>query len=38
VGRVGVVAISRIMGILLAAIAVQFVINGVAGAFGLVLP
>jgi multiple antibiotic resistance protein len=38
VGRVGVLAISRIMGILLAAIAVQFVINGVAGAFGLVLP
>jgi multiple antibiotic resistance protein len=38
VGRVGVLAISRIMGLLLAAIAVQFVINGVAGAFGLVLP
>jgi multiple antibiotic resistance protein len=38
VGRVGVVAISRIMGLLLAAIAIQFVINGVAGAFGLVLP
>jgi multiple antibiotic resistance protein len=38
VGRVGVLAISRIMGILLAAIAVQFVINGVVGAFGLVLP
>jgi multiple antibiotic resistance protein len=38
VGRVGVVAISRIMGLLLAAIAVQFVINGVAGAFGLSLP
>ncbi|MGA7860868.1 MAG: MarC family protein [Thermoplasmata archaeon] len=38
VGRVGVVAISRIMGLLLTAIAVQFVINGVAGAFRLVLP
>jgi multiple antibiotic resistance protein len=38
VGRVGVLAISRIMGILLAAIAVQFVINGAAGAFGLALP
>jgi multiple antibiotic resistance protein len=38
VGRVGVVAISRVMGLLLAAIAVQFVINGVVGAFGLSLP
>jgi multiple antibiotic resistance protein len=38
VGRVGVVAISRVMGLLLAAIAVQFVINGVVGAFGIVLP
>jgi multiple antibiotic resistance protein len=38
VGRVGVIAISRVMGLLLAAIAVQFVINGVAGAFGLALP
>lgn len=37
-GRVGVVAISRVMGLLLAAIAVQFVIDGVVGAFGLVLP
>jgi multiple antibiotic resistance protein len=34
-GRVGVVAISRVMGLLLAAIAVQFVIDGVAGAFGI---
>jgi multiple antibiotic resistance protein len=38
VGRVGVIAISRVMGLLLAAIAIQFVINGVAGAFGLALP
>jgi multiple antibiotic resistance protein len=38
VGRVGLVAISRVMGLLLAAIAVQFVINGVTGAFGIVLP
>jgi multiple antibiotic resistance protein len=38
VGRVGVVAISRVFGLLLAAIAVQFVINGLAGAFGLALP
>jgi multiple antibiotic resistance protein len=37
-GRVGVVAISRVMGLLLAAIAVQFVINGVVGAFGISLP
>lgn len=37
-GRVGVVAISRVMGLLLAAIAVQFVIDGVAGAFGIVIP
>ncbi len=37
-GRVGVVAISRVMGLLLAAIAVQFVINGVVGAFGLTIP
>jgi multiple antibiotic resistance protein len=38
VGRVGVVAISRVMGLLLAAIAVQFVINGLVGAFGIVIP
>jgi len=38
VGRVGLVAISRVMGLLLAAIAVQFVINGAAGAFGFSLP
>ncbi|MGC2288287.1 MAG: MarC family protein [Thermoplasmata archaeon] len=38
VGRVGAVAIGRVMGLLLAAIAVQFVINGVAGAFGLAIP
>jgi multiple antibiotic resistance protein len=38
VGRVGVIAISRVFGLLLAAIAVQFVINGVAGAFGIVVP
>lgn len=38
VGRVGIVAISRVMGLLLAAIAIQFVINGVAGAFGISLP
>jgi multiple antibiotic resistance protein len=38
VGRVGVVAISRVMGLLLAAIAVQFVINGAVGAFGIVIP
>ncbi len=38
VGRVGVIAISRVMGLLLAAIAVQFVINGVVGAFGLSIP
>jgi multiple antibiotic resistance protein len=31
-GRIGVMAISRIMGLLLAAIAVQFVINGILGA------
>jgi multiple antibiotic resistance protein len=31
-GRIGVMAISRIMGLLLAAIAVQFVINGIFGA------
>jgi multiple antibiotic resistance protein len=37
VGRVGLVAVSRVMGLLLAAIAVQFVINGVSGAFGLVI-
>lgn len=38
VGRVGLVAISRVMGLLLAAIAVQFVIDGVVGAFGIVIP
>jgi len=37
-GRVGVVAISRVMGLLLAAIAVQFVINGIVGAFGIHVP
>ncbi|MCI4347385.1 MAG: MarC family protein [Thermoplasmata archaeon] len=37
-GRVGAIAVSRIMGLLLAAIAVQFVINGVVGAFGIVVP
>jgi multiple antibiotic resistance protein len=37
-GRVGVVAISRVMGLLLAAIAVQFVIDGVVGAFGIGIP
>jgi multiple antibiotic resistance protein len=37
-GRVGLVAISRVMGLLLAAIAVQFVINGIVGAFGLHVP
>jgi multiple antibiotic resistance protein len=37
VGRVGLVAISRVFGLLLAAIAVQFVISGAAGAFGVVL-
>ncbi len=38
VGRVGLIAISRVMGLLLAAIAVQFVIGGVTGAFGLTIP
>lgn len=38
VGRVGVIAISRVMGLLLAAIAVQFVISGVTGAFGPAVP
>ena len=37
-GRVGAIAISRVMGLLLAAIAVQFVINGVVGAFGISVP
>ncbi len=34
-GRVGAVAIARVMGLILAAIAVQFVLDGVVGAFGL---
>ena len=33
VGRVGLIAISRVIGLILAAIAVQFVINGVVGVF-----
>jgi multiple antibiotic resistance protein len=34
-GRIGVMAISRIMGLLLAAIAVQFIINGALGAIAM---
>jgi len=37
-GRVGLIAISRAMGLLLAAIAVQFVVGGIVGAFGLTVP
>jgi multiple antibiotic resistance protein len=37
-GPVGVVAVSRVMGLLLAAVGVQFVITGVSGAFGIPLP
>ncbi|MCI4353228.1 MAG: MarC family protein [Thermoplasmata archaeon] len=37
-GRVGAIAVSRVMGLLLSAIAVQFVINGVVGAFGIHVP
>jgi multiple antibiotic resistance protein len=32
-GRVGIMALTRVMGLLLAAIAVQFVVNGILGAF-----
>ncbi len=32
-GRIGVMAIARIMGLLLAAVAVQFVLNGILGFF-----
>ncbi|HYK93045.1 MAG TPA: MarC family protein [Thermoplasmata archaeon] len=34
-GRVGIMALTRVMGLLLAAVAVQFILYGVAAAFGL---
>ena len=33
-GRVGVMALTRVMGLLLAAIAVQFILNGILAVFG----
>jgi len=34
-GKTGIMAMTRVLGLLLAAVGVQFVINGVIGAFGL---